>query len=627
MKKYAPLPVGKDDYEDLMTSKAYAVDKSLLIAEIINSEFKLNLITRPRRFGKTLALSMLKYFFERPTNGKEYKHLFNSTKIAKTKYFEEYQGKYPVIFLTLKGIREGSWQEMRVSLARLIAEECARHCYLLESERLSNEQRDDLQTLISRSADDNLLRDSLKLLSSCLAAHHNEKVVILIDEYDTPLTYAFVKNENDKILAEKKREGYRNKKITIKKCELTQEYISKKLERLESEEQAFEATFAIQAKFYDDIRDFIRFWFSAALKSNTSLKFAVLTGITRLVNESIFSELNNLRVSTVFDEEYAEFFGFTHEEMTKVYQDFELTEEEELGMQEWYNGYQIASIDVYNPWSVVNALASKCRYESFWSNTSSNPIVPVLFTGTTVSNRNKILKGIQNLLNGEAYPCEIKSYTGFQNLYKDADNFFSYLTNAGYLTIRDRPSLMHCNLCIPNKEVFEVFPYAIQNQLNKDYDADLSAVKDFVKALIEGDIKALNENLNDFINPTISFYDTHEDFYHGVMLGLTFSLAEKYFIYSNRESGYGRFDIMLKPKPNNKTGVGVIIECKKYVPNRIYKKNTKEEKIREMLRTIAKKGLEQINNKDYAAELRNCGIETIYKYTVIFYKKLAEVVM
>ena len=627
MIKYAPLPVGKDDYEDLMTSTAYAIDKSLLIEEIINSEFKINLITRPRRFGKTLALSMLKYFFERPLNDKDYKHLFNNTKIAATPYFSKYQGKYPVIFITLKGVRESSWQEMRKSLVHLISEECAHHSYLLKSEKLTNEQKQDLQALISRQADDTLLRNSLKLLSSCLETYHNEKVIILIDEYDTPLTYAFVQTENDKIEAEKEREEFKNKYITIKNENYNDELTATSLSELRKKEEKSAEKNAIKAKFYDDIRDFIRFWFSDALKSNTSLKFAVLTGITRLVNESIFSELNNVRVSTVFDKEYADFFGFTKDEMERIYQDFKLTEDEQLGMTEWYDGYLINNKHIYNPWSVINALASECDYKPFWTNTSSNPIVPVLFSGTNLNNRNTILAGIQALINYEDFEVDIKAHTGFQNLYKDADNFFCYLTNAGYLTIKERIAPQTCTLKIPNKEIFYVFPDAIQDQLNKDYEADLSAVKAFRKSLVEGNVNLLSESINGFIYPTVSFYDTHEDFYHGVMLGLTFSLAETYYIYSNRESGYGRFDLMLCPKENNKNSIGVIIECKKYDPDEPFKDDVKTKVIREVLKEEAKKGLEQINNKDYAVELRNRKIETVHKYTVIFYKKLAEVLM
>jgi len=627
MKKIAALPVGKDDFEDLITSKAYAVDKTLLVKDIVDSEYKINLITRPRRFGKTLALSMLKYFFEAPINNKDKRQLFNNTKIAGTRYLEDYQGKYPVIFFTLKEIKKDSWSKMREDLVRLISEECSRHSYILESDKLSLEQKQDLQALISRTADDSLLQNSLKLLSNCLEAYHNEKVIILIDEYDTPLTYAFVTTENNKVKALNIREDLKSKRLQIEHSKFTPEALSNELSIFTQQEQQFEAEYADKAKFYDEIRDFIRFWFSEALKSNTSLKFAVLTGITRLVNESIFSELNNISVSTVFDEDYTQFFGFTTDEMKKIYQDFELTSTEQQGMEEWYDGYNINNQHLFNPWSVINALAKNCNYRPYWTNTSSNPIVPVLFSGTSLDNRNAILAGIQALMNGEGYETDIKPHTGFQNLYKDADNFFCYLTNAGYLTMKESFDSRHCSLQIPNKEVFEVFPDAIQDQLQTDYAVNLSVVKEFIKAITTGNVYLLSEKINNFLQPSLSFYDTHEDFYHGVMLGLTFALAEKYYIYSNRESGYGRFDIMLTPKANNPKGVGIVIECKKYTPKRAYKGTTKEETIRKTLRKIAEKGLEQVEYKQYDFDLILKGISPIYKYTVVFYKKLAEVVL
>lgn len=544
------LPVGIDDFKNIREENYYYVDKSLFIKEIIDDGAQVILLPRPRRFGKTLNLSMLKYYFEK--SEKDYSYLFKNLKIKQTA--EEYlskQGKYPIINLTFKDIKENSWPQAEIKLKRMVAREFKRHKYLLDSEVLDQYDKKFFQKILSLKAENAFYEESLKDLSDYLAAYHQEKVVILIDEYDQPIQAAYY---ND---------------------------------------------------YYDKMINFMRNFLSAGLKNNLSLEKGILTGILRVAKESIFSGLNNLVVSTLLDNEYSKYFGLLENEIKDLFNYYALGFQFE-DLKNWYNGYYFGENIIYNPWSIINCIRREGEIEPYWANTSSNDIIRDLI----INSESEVKKDLEILLNGDTINKKIDENIIFSEIDKKVNIIWSFLLLSGYLTYvkkERREMYLYCDLKIPNKEIRYIF----ENIINQWFEEKISSQKlnVLLKSLVEGEIKTFSEIFKEFVLNSMSSFDTGgrdpEKVYHAFVLGLLLNLKDSYQIKSNRESGFGRYDIIIIPREREKHGI--IIEFKKIHTNK-----------KEDLEKAAAEALEQIERKNYAQELLRVGVNRIIKVAIVF---------
>lgn len=576
--EHKPLPIGIDNFEKLITQGYYFVDKTLLIKDLLDNKADANLFTRPRRFGKTLNMSMLQYFFEDERNWytgekKDNSALFNGLNImnAGEKYTSE-MGTYPVINLSLKSAKQGSLDLAFKCLREEIANEFERHQFILQSESLKNRKEEFLK-IAGKDNDMSLYSTSLRFLSECLEKYYNKKVIILIDEYDVPLENAF-----------------------------------------------FEG-------FYDEMIKFIRSLFESALKTNPHLEFAVITGCLRISKESIFTGLNNLKIISILDDRYAEYFGFTDDEVKKTCEYYNMTEKYE-DIKEWYNGYIFGETNIYNPWSVMQYVddltANIKRYpNSYWANTSSNSIVKSLIDMADDETKNEI----ELLIEGKTIEkpvhedicCEemlsflkethySHSFIGESDAHQKQVLGYLLLFFTGYFKkvgarIDEKTKQKYITLKIPNEEV----KYIFRTKVLKWFDQKIRAEKldDLYTALIEGNLEFFQREINRLLRKTISFNDAYENFYHGFVLGVLSNMSG-YIVKSNRETGDGRCDIYIKPLSIFERAV--IIEMKVC------------DKPKELF-TKCDEALKQIEDKMYQDDLNEEGYEDIIKYGMAFYRK------
>ena len=542
------LPIGISDYKEIVEEGYSYVDKTLLIEEIIQCGAKVILIPRPRRFGKTMNLSMLKYFFEKTKE--DYSPLFQRFNIWKT-LFRERQGEFPLIFLTLKGIKKGNWSEAYRGIQSLIASEFERHSYLMDSNSLSKNEKKDFQNIMDKIPNDqNLFENSLKQLTYYLKKHHDKRVVVLIDEYDTPVLDSYLS-------------GY-----------------------------------------YDPMILFMRNWFTEGLKDNSCLEKAVLTGVLRVSKESVFSGLNNPGCYTVLDEAFADKFGLLEEEVAGLLEEYGISLPIEE-IRKWYNGYRIGQNSLYNPWSILQCIEKKGELRPYWVNTSDNELIKKL----VIQGSPLLKKDLEKLLLGETIAKPINEGTVFKNLTGQTDSVWGLFLFTGYLTLVEKPvykeGVLQCKLKIPNQEIHDLYKAMIVEWMTRNLPSD--DLVTLLDSLTTGDVETFSKIFQVFIVNCVSFYDTAQDepekVYHAFVLGLLITLTQTHEVKSNRESGFGRYDVCLIPK--DPSSLGVVIEFKKV-----------DEK--EDLEKGAEDALKQIEEKKYAAELKSRGIKKILSLGMAF---------
>jgi len=503
--EFKPLPIGIDNFEMLITRGYYFVDKTLLIKDLLDNKAAVNLFTRPRRFGKTLNMSILQYFFE--NSEKDNSYLFEDLNIIKAgEKYTSHMGKYPVINLSLKSAKQPTFELAYISIRRRIAEEYKRHEYILEDKKLKGE-KDRYIRISKEQGDEGDYIDSLYFLCECLEKYHNSKVIILIDEYDVPLENAF-----------------------------------------------FEG-------FYDRMITFIRSLFESALKTNSSLEFSVITGCLRISRESIFTGLNNLDIISILNEHYDEYFGFTQNEVSRMLKDYGLSEKEEL-TKSWYNGYIFGQAQVYNPWSVVKFVKDLYKNKnvfpsSYWANTSSNSIVKSLIEKADTATKNEI----ELLIEGKTIEKPVHEDITYDEIYNTMDNLWNFMFFTGYFKKvserMDDQDNRYLELSIPNREV----KYIFRTKILKWFEEKVKA-KDLSKlytSIINGEIETFEAELGRLLVETISFNDAYENFYHGFVVGALANMHD-YIVKSNREGGSGRSDLFIKSV--SKRGVAIVIEFK-----------------------------------------------------------------
>ena len=547
---WIPLPVGVENFEDLIQTGYYFVDKTLFIRELIDMKGKVNLFTRPRRFGKTLNMSMLRYFFEM---GKaDNAELFQGMKIMDAG--EEYlahMGKYPVISISLKSMKQLTYDDAFYCLQEELAREFKRHDELLPR-LLYEEDREKYLRFIGRKAETKEYLDSLKFLSECLFQCYGRKAIILIDEYDVPLENAYFSG------------------------------------------------------FYDKMVSVIRALFESALKTNDNLEFAVITGCLRISKESIFTGLNNLKIMSITSRTYAEHFGFTPEEVEQILRDYGLEDNLKI-VKQWYDGYRFGESEVYNPWSVINYVDScyhdkKAFAKPYWSNTSSNSIVKNLIEQADIS----LKQEIERLIEGGTIEKPIHEDITYDDMNSTQDNLWNFLFFTGYLkkiSERQEGETIYMEMAIPNSEVRYVYKNAVLRWFEER--TEKKELKPLYESLLNGKADELAEILSENLMETISFYDYQESYYHGFLAGMLKNIGN-YIVQSNRESGNGRPDILVR-YPSVR-GKAVIIEIK---VSKTYQ--GMEEKCDE--------ALNQIEEQKYEEELRQEGYRDILKYGVAFYRK------
>ena len=548
--EWMPLPIGVENFEEIINKNYYYIDKTLLIKDLIDLKSKVNLFTRPRRFGKTLNMSMLRCFFEKSEEDRL--HLFAGTRImdAGEKYLNE-SGQYPVIFLSLKSMKQGSYESAFYCLKEEIGREFSRHRDLLENLPAA-EAREKYYRFAVQTARDEEYLTALKFLSECLYAFYGKKAIILIDEYDVPLENAYFSG------------------------------------------------------FYDQMVTLIRSLFESALKTNDTLEFAVVTGCLRISKESIFTGLNNLNIVSIMDTSYAEYFGFTQEEVDRMLVFYGL-EQNRDAVRSWYDGYQFGNTEVYNPWSVINYINS-CRknkdalFRPYWSNTSSNSIVRTLVEKSDLSVRQEI----EALIEGKTITKPIHEDITYDDMDSTQDNLWNFLFFTGYLkkiSERQDGDDILVEMAIPNREVRYIYKNTVLRWFEEETKhKKLSPLYD---SILDGDRKKMAEILSENLMETISFYDYQESYYHGFLAGMLKNIGS-YIVLSNRESGNGRPDIILK-YPSVR-GKAVIIEIK---VARTYQE----------LESKCDEALKQIEDQKYEEALRQEGYSDILKYGVAFYRK------
>lgn len=494
---YKPLPIGVDNFEKLITRGYYFIDKSLFIKELLDKKGDVNLFTRPRRFGKTLNMSMLQYFFEdmRDKHGlkKENGYLFEGMKIMdEGERYISCMGQYPVISLTLKAGKQPDFEMAYALLCRQISNEYKRHRYLLEG-NLSEEDAEKYREIMAEKADSESYADSLQFLSNCLYDHFGKKTIILIDEYDVPLENAYMRG------------------------------------------------------FYDEMIDFIRSLFESALKTNDSLEFAVMTGCLRISKESIFTGMNNLKIFSILADNYGEYFGFTEQEAQKICGDYGLAENY-AQLREWYDGYLFGKAEVYNPWSTIQYVFDHYENpdafpEPYWANTSGNAVVRKLIDLADRSVKDEL----EVLIAGGTIEKPVHEDITYAEIYESMDNLWNFMFFTGYFKNvgeRFENRVRYLTLKIPNQEVLYIF----ENKVRGWFEEKLRKRDPgrFFNAIADGDTDAMEQEISRMLYATISFYDYYESFYHGFLAGILYGMGD-YVVKSNRESGNGRTDLFLKP--------------------------------------------------------------------------------
>ena len=548
MRKKA-VPVGIEDFERIINEDYYYVDKTLLIEELLINRAPVTLFTRPRRFGKTLNMSMIKYFFD-VKNKEENKKLFENLKISNSEYMSE-QGKYPVIFISLKDLKGNSWEECLKRLKLFIFDLYAEFEYIRE--KMNEWDKRKFEKVLYEQEDADYIM-SLKFLADSLYKYYGEKAIILIDEYDAPIINAFDK-------------GYYNEAI-----------------------------------------NFFQTFYSSALKTNNSLKYGILTGITRIIKEGIFSGLNNLYVNTILSRDYSEYFGLLESEVVEMLDYFDMKYKIEE-VREWYNGYIFGESEVYNPWSIVNYVREK-EIKAYWANVSGNTLLENMLNHAGES----VYDDLKRFTDGESIEKYISDGTTIKSLLSNDDEIWQLLLYSGYLTKDEKQEKESdsnvYNLKIPNKEIRKYFGNMF---LNRFFGTEVKT-NILIKALEGGDIKKFEETLGEIMINMLSHFDLDkemEKIYQVFMIGLVGFLMGKYEIISNDESGYGRYDLAMIPIKSNE---------------KAYLMEFKISKTKKGMEESAEKALKQIDEKKYDTKLKARGIKNILKIGIAFYGKEVKVV-
>ena len=555
------LPIGIENFEEFFSEDFYYVDKTLFIKELLQNWGKVNLFTRPRRFGKSLNMSMLKCFFEIGIDPA----LFDGLKIAQEKSLcEKYMGRFPVISISLKSVDGRSFESASVALRTLIGNEARRFAFLRNSTNLSNDEKESYAQLTEvgpaqggfYTMTEGMAAASLQTLSQLLEKHYGQKVILLIDEYDVPLDKAF------------------------------------------------------QAGYYDEMVSLIRNLLGNALKTNNSLYFAVLTGCLRISKESIFTGLNNLKVHTISDVRYDEYFGFTNAEVDELLEFYGLSAYKDT-IRDWYDGYCFGDTDVYCPWDVINycdelLAASNTPPKNYWANTSGNDLIRRLLKKANLTTKNEV----EELLNGGQITKRMKQELTYREVDDSIENVWSVLYATGYLTGKhvEQEDADIFRLWIPNGEIRKLFYELVEDWFREMTRSDMSRINRFCAAFPAGDTDTIQDMLNDYLWDSISVRDTavrrnmKENFYHGMLLGLLRS-QDSWLVKSNAETGEGYSDISIQTPERT----GIVIELK-------YADDGK-------LETACAEALEQIEEKKYAEGLKRRGMKKIIKYGIAFYEK------
>ncbi|OQY03150.1 MAG: hypothetical protein B6I20_05645 [Bacteroidetes bacterium 4572_117] len=561
MPKIKRLNLGCSDFKSIITNNNYYIDKSLFIEELIQSQNAVMLFPRPRRFGKTLNLSMLKYYFDK--NEPENEKLFTKLKIWQTDdEVKQHCGKYPVIFLSFKDAKANNWEDCFELISYEISKLYKQHIYLLKGDMLYDFEKNVFNQILNETASKVKYQNSLKQLSEFLQRYHSEKVVILVDEYDTPI-----------------QSGY--------------------------------------DKYYEDVIMFMRNMLSGAYKDNIHLYKGAITGILRVSKESIFSGLNNLSVYSILDSKFSDKFGFTEPEIKQIIEDFKVKTKYSQ-IKEWYNGYKFGKTeDIYNPWSILNfILQPEDGFKAYWTNTSANELIK---NEIKKKDADTVRKDILKLINNEPIIKDIEENFVFPDLKNDTDLLWALLFYSGYLTVNRKIALNEYELIIPNYELKIIFKKTILEWLKKDIKIIKSLLQNTANYLINNKIEEFEKGFKQIIGDTFSYYDTaknHEYVYQSYILGLLTIIGDDYIIKSNRESGEGRYDIMLIPHDKSKNGV--VIEIKQLAVKTNH--NLSEKQLINKSITEAKN---QIDKNKYYKELIDNKLkkENIVKVPIVFVGK------
>ncbi|MBS0655596.1 MAG: AAA family ATPase [Verrucomicrobia bacterium] len=545
------FPVGVSDFRKLITGNFIYVDKTLGIKHVLQ-ESEISIICRPRRFGKTLFMSMLQHFFADAVDAIPTKTLFHNSLLARQepKIVEQHQGKYCVIFLTFKDLKSTNFDSAYQGIKQLLWQLYEEHIAVLDSHLLSETEKEQFRRILTKTQDFEETRTALKDLSHFIFKAYQKRVVVLIDEYDTPILSGYLEN------------------------------------------------------YYKDIIRFMKGFLGAGLKDNPYVIKTVLTGIIRVAKENLFSDLNNAEVYSVLRDSYSDDFGFTESEVNQLLQKTDLSHQAE-DIKKWYNGYKIGTQTIYNPWSIISCLKHKGKFEPYWVNTSANELIRKILAEASAEAKIQL----ETLMQGGEIICPVDEHITFEDLSEDDTALWSLLLFSGYLTAQnvqlDALSYYQCDLSIPNQEVLSLYRKQLVSSLRdrigvKRYDA-------FINHLLTGNLEAFQELLNHILLQTISYFDTQgnqpERFYHGFILGLIATLHDSYHIYSNRESGLGRYDIALIPLDASR--LGLVLEFKTIA-------DPKD------LETGAKEALKQTKTKLYATELLSAGIKKVLQIGMAF---------
>jgi len=548
MADFKPVPIGIEDFKEIIDKDYYFVDKSLMIKEILDSGSKITLFTRPRRFGKTLNMSMLRRYFEKTEEDNLY--LFDGLKIFETgEKYRQYMGQYPVISISLKSMKQSNYQESFSEFKNMISKEVWRHKELLVSDKLMPLSRKKLEMICDDTADNAVYNTALKLLSDCLYEVYGKKVIVLIDEYDVPLENAYFNG------------------------------------------------------FYDEMINLIRSVFESVLKTNDSLEFAVLTGCLRISKESIFTGLNNLNVYSVTDNAFSKYFGFTEQEVKQITDYYNLSDCFDT-IKNWYDGYLFGETEIYNPWSVLNyiqyALNNRKRIpKAYWINTSSNNIIHELI----VKSDRKTKNDIEALVTGHSIDKPLYEDITYTNMDVKSEYIWSFLLHTGYLKPADiyqKGIQTYFSAVIPNTEIITIY----ENTFRQWFDESIRIADKSVllHAVLEGNTETFELEVNRWLLKSISYHDGYENFYHGFLVGLL-EYSDEYLVESNRESGTGRNDIVIKNVLTRE--VAVVLEIKSVDKN-------------ETLDSMCDIALKQIDEKQYEVNLGYEGYKKIIKYGIAF---------
>lgn len=545
------LPIGISEYKEACTGYYY-VDKTLLIRDFLDERPKVSLFTRPRRFGKTLNMDMLRVFFEK--TAEDTSVYFRDKKIwsCDQSYLDQ-QGKYPVIFLSLKDVKGTSWEETFRMIRKLLASEFRRHTELTNSDALDEYEKREFSALVAETASEVEYQMSLQMMTEFLHKHHGVSPIVIIDEYDTPIQQGHVNG------------------------------------------------------FYDTVVGFMRNLFSGGLKDNRHLSYGFLTGILRVAKESIFSGLNNLKVNSILDDRYSEYFGFTPEEVREMAVYYGVPEKY-AELCDWYDGYRFGDCEIFNPWSVVSYFNNNCRPKAFWQSTGSNEIIREVLAEATPD----IMERLELLMQGKTFVTSVDTGVIYPQIKRDPSSVYSFLLVAGYLKAVSYDYIYEmCEVALPNKEISFVYSKEILSQLETVIPR--SATTSIQEALYRGDVPALQKKLGEFLVETISFHDAaNEGFYHGLVLGLCAMMEDRYRITSNREAGHGRFDIQLLPRQQRLPGILIELKAGKHCSEK-------------QLQDLAQIALQQIKDRTYETELTALGTQNILRYGVAFSGKKVSV--